>query len=111
MLYEKAPAKINLTLDVLHKRPDGFHEVEMIMTTVDLADRVWLRPTDDGKITIKRQNDMYPMIGKTWLIKLLNCYKTNMVLQMELRLRLKKVFLLLLGLRVEVQMLLLHYGA
>ena len=49
MLYEKAPAKINLTLDVLHKRPDGFHEVEMIMTTVDLADRVWLRPTDNGQ--------------------------------------------------------------
>lgn len=53
MLYEKAPAKINLTLDVLHKRQDGFHEVEMIMTTVDLADRVWLRPTNDGNITIK----------------------------------------------------------
>lgn len=53
MLYEKAPAKINLTLDVLHKRDDGFHEVEMIMTTVDLADRVWLRPTHDGRITIK----------------------------------------------------------
>ena len=28
MLYDKAPAKINLTLDVLHKRSDGFHEVE-----------------------------------------------------------------------------------
>ena len=52
-LYEKAPAKINLTLDVLHKRPDGFHEVEMIMTTVDLADRVWLRSRDDGRITMK----------------------------------------------------------
>lgn len=52
-LYEKAPAKINLTLDVLHKRPDGFHEVEMVMTTVDLADRVWLRSSDDGRITIK----------------------------------------------------------
>ena len=60
MLYEKAPAKINLTLDVLHKRPDGFHEVEMIMTTVDLADRVWLRPTDDGKITIKTSERFVP---------------------------------------------------
>ena len=42
MYYVKAPAKINLTLDVLHKRPDGYHEVEMIMTTVDLADRIGL---------------------------------------------------------------------
>ena len=60
MLYEKAPAKINLTLDVLHKRPDGFHEVEMIMTTVDLADRVWLRPMNDGKITIKASERFVP---------------------------------------------------
>ncbi|MCG7346210.1 4-(cytidine 5'-diphospho)-2-C-methyl-D-erythritol kinase [Sporosarcina sp. ACRSL] len=60
MLYEKAPAKINLTLDVLHKRPDGFHEVEMIMTTVDLADRVWLRPSNDGHINIKVSERFVP---------------------------------------------------
>lgn len=42
-LMEKAPAKINLALDVLFKRPDGYHEVEMIMTTVDLADRIELK--------------------------------------------------------------------
>ncbi|PUB09742.1 4-(cytidine 5'-diphospho)-2-C-methyl-D-erythritol kinase [Paenisporosarcina sp. OV554] len=52
MLYVKAPAKINLTLDVLHKRPDGYHEVEMIMTTVDLADRIGLEPRSDGLIRI-----------------------------------------------------------
>lgn len=52
MLYVKAPAKINLTLDVLHKRPDGYHEVEMIMTTVDLADRIGLEPRTDGLIRI-----------------------------------------------------------
>lgn len=39
---EKAPAKINLALDVLYKRPDQYHEVEMVMTTVDLADRIEL---------------------------------------------------------------------
>lgn len=52
MLYVKAPAKINLILDVLHKRPDGYHEVEMIMTTVDLADRIGLEPRADGQIRI-----------------------------------------------------------
>jgi len=31
-------AKINLTLDVLHKRTDGFHEVEMVMQAIELAD-------------------------------------------------------------------------
>ena len=52
MLYVKAPAKINLTLDVLYKRPDNYHEVEMIMTTVDLADRIGLEPRKDGQIKI-----------------------------------------------------------
>lgn len=52
MLYVKAPAKINLTLDVLYKRPDHYHEVEMIMTTVDLADRIGLEPRTDGQIKI-----------------------------------------------------------
>ena len=60
MLYEKAPAKINLTLDVLHKRPDGFHEVEMVMTTVDLADQVWLRSRNDGRIIIKASEPYVP---------------------------------------------------
>lgn len=60
MIYEKAPAKINLTLDVLNKRPDGYHEVEMIMTTVDLADRIWLRPMTDHAITIKSSHRFVP---------------------------------------------------
>ncbi len=40
MVTIKAPAKINLALDTLYKRDDNYHEVEMIMTTVDLADYI-----------------------------------------------------------------------
>jgi len=60
MLYVKAPAKINLTLDVLYKRPDNFHEVEMIMTTVDLADRIGLESRHDGLIKILSTNGFIP---------------------------------------------------
>ncbi|SDZ66471.1 4-diphosphocytidyl-2-C-methyl-D-erythritol kinase [Evansella caseinilytica] len=49
----KAPAKINLTLDVTGKRQDGYHDVEMIMTTVDLADRIHLTPLDENRIAIE----------------------------------------------------------
>lgn len=48
----KAPAKINLTLDVLHKRDDGYHEVEMVMTTIDLADRIELTLLSEAHIKI-----------------------------------------------------------
>ena len=43
MIYETAPAKINFTLDTLFKRDDGYHEIEMVMTTVDLNDRLSLK--------------------------------------------------------------------
>lgn len=56
----KAPAKINLTLDVLHKRPDGYHEVEMIMTTIDLADRIELSWLSEDVIRITSQNRFVP---------------------------------------------------
>ena len=60
MLYVKAPAKINLTLDVLYKRPDNYHEVEMIMTTVDLADRIGLESRKDGLIKINSTSSFIP---------------------------------------------------
>jgi len=60
MLYVKAPAKINLTLDVLYKRPDNYHEVEMVMTTVDLADRISLESREDGVIQIISTDNFVP---------------------------------------------------
>mgnify|MGYP006371363921 CR=1 FL=1 len=60
MLYVKAPAKINLTLDVLYKRPDNYHEVEMVMTTVDLADRIGLETRKDGQIKIISADNFVP---------------------------------------------------
>ncbi|NNV07072.1 4-(cytidine 5'-diphospho)-2-C-methyl-D-erythritol kinase [Geobacillus sp. C56-T2] len=57
----KAPAKINLSLDVLYKRPDGYHEVKMVMTTIDLADRIELIPLPgEDVIRIVSQNRFVP---------------------------------------------------
>lgn len=39
-LYEGAPAKINLTLDVLGKREDGYHDLRSVMQTVSIRDDV-----------------------------------------------------------------------
>ena len=59
-LMEKAPAKINLALDVLYKRPDQYHEVEMVMTTVDLADRIELEERKSNEIKIFSHNRFVP---------------------------------------------------
>ena len=52
MWTEKAQAKINLTLDVLGKRPDGYHEVEMVMQTVDLSDHLTFSETERDEIVL-----------------------------------------------------------
>ena len=43
MLTVLAPAKINLTLEVLGKRPDGFHEIRSVLQTVNLCDSLHFR--------------------------------------------------------------------
>lgn len=49
----KALAKINLGLDVIRRREDGYHEVKMIMQTVRLFDRISIRKTKSEKIQVK----------------------------------------------------------
>ena len=51
MFTLKAHAKINLTLEVLGRRDDGYHEVATIMQTVDLHDTVRLTPAADISLT------------------------------------------------------------
>ena len=42
LLQETAPGKLNLTLDILGARPDGYHELEMVMISVSLCDTLTL---------------------------------------------------------------------
>ena len=46
-----ASAKVNLALEVLGKRPDGYHELATVMQTVDLADRLVLEDADELALT------------------------------------------------------------
>jgi 4-diphosphocytidyl-2-C-methyl-D-erythritol kinase len=46
------PAKVNLFLEVLGKRSDGYHEIETLIAPVTLYDTLEFRPTDDGEITL-----------------------------------------------------------
>ena len=55
----KAPAKINLTLDILRKRDDGYHEVNMVMQTIGLYDTICASVTDDG-IGLSMDSDIVP---------------------------------------------------
>jgi 4-diphosphocytidyl-2-C-methyl-D-erythritol kinase len=47
--FVRAYAKINLTLDVLGRRADGYHELATVMQTVDLYDTICLTATEDNR--------------------------------------------------------------
>lgn len=49
----KAMAKINLGLDVLRRREDGYHEVRMIMQSVKMYDQILLQKRQQGGIRVK----------------------------------------------------------
>ena len=57
---ERAYAKLNLTLDVLRKRPDGYHDMEMVMQTVDLYDTVDITLNDVPGIEVGISRDDLP---------------------------------------------------
>jgi 4-diphosphocytidyl-2-C-methyl-D-erythritol kinase len=46
-------AKVNLSLEVIRRRPDGYHEIETIFQCIDLADEMDVRLTDDGRVEIE----------------------------------------------------------
>ena len=56
-LHIRAYAKINLGLRVLGKRPDGYHEIDTILQSMDLADELVLEPRSDGQITLTMEPD------------------------------------------------------
>ena len=56
-MFLKAYGKINLALDVLGVREDGYHEVKMVMQTVKLYDGITIEKTNTGKIEL--QSNLY----------------------------------------------------
>lgn len=56
----KALAKINLGLDVLRRREDGYHEVKMVMQTIHLFDRLDITRNNSGNITMETNLSFLP---------------------------------------------------
>lgn len=57
----KAYAKINLGLDVIKRREDGYHEVRMIMQSIDLSDELIVEEKDSPGIAISTNNGELPV--------------------------------------------------
>lgn len=51
-LFLKAPAKVNYLLDVISRRPDGYHDLRMVMQCINLCDDINLTLTSNSEITV-----------------------------------------------------------
>ena len=60
----KALAKINLGLDVLGRRENGYHDVRMVMQTIYLYDKVTLNKTEEPGIQLKTNLSYLPVDDK-----------------------------------------------
>lgn len=63
-LHLKAYGKVNLGLDVIRRREDGYHEVRMIMQTVKLYDRIILERNHSGRISLRTNLPYLPVNEK-----------------------------------------------
>jgi 4-diphosphocytidyl-2-C-methyl-D-erythritol kinase len=64
-----APAKINLHLEVLGLRPDGFHELAMVMQTIDLADTLRFTATADARVSLVCDRPELPTDGTNLVVR------------------------------------------
>lgn len=51
--HSRPPAKLNLFLELLGKREDGYHEIETVMVAIDLCDELTVRATEDPGISVR----------------------------------------------------------
>ena len=71
-----APAKLNLTLEVVAKRPDGYHAIESLMLPVDLCDELEFRRTD-GELSLTCDAPGIPTDGRNLVLKAAEALRTR----------------------------------
>lgn len=86
----KAPAKINLGLDVLRKREDGYHEVHMIMQTVALFDELTFEKTEKQGITLVTNHETIETDERNLIVKAAKIFLEYFSIQQGLSIYLKK---------------------
>jgi 4-diphosphocytidyl-2-C-methyl-D-erythritol kinase len=80
----ECPAKINLFLHVLRRRPDGYHDIVSLMSPLELADRLWIEvvgqedqvlcenpdvPRDGTNLALKAARKFFAALGRTAAVR------------------------------------------
>jgi 4-diphosphocytidyl-2-C-methyl-D-erythritol kinase len=77
-IVARARAKINLTLDILGRRPDGYHDLASVMHTLDLADDLEIEITDYSGIKLRIEGADLPADGRNLAWRAVEVFRTSM---------------------------------
>lgn len=83
-------AKVNLGLDIVGRRDDGYHEVKMIMQSVDLKDCMTLTVTDEDIVAIMTDSKDIPADDSNIVIKAIKLLKQEYGIEKGINVELKK---------------------
>ena len=87
----KALAKINLGLDVLRRKEDGYHEVKMIMQTINLHDQIHMKKIEEDEIRVRTNLYYLPTNENNLVYKAAKMLKDEFNLPGGISINLKKV--------------------
>jgi len=84
-----APAKVNFRLDVLSRRPDGYHELRMIMQRIDLCDEIEISLHQGAGISLSCLHPYIPQDKRNIVWKaaaeILNCFGKDVGIKIQMK--------------------------
>ena len=91
-MRKKAYAKINISLDVIGKRDDGYHLLEMIMQTIDLYDEIEIIKNYDKSIKIHCNKQYVPCDERNLAYKAAKLFKDKYKIKDGVIIKIKKKY-------------------
>lgn len=89
MLFS-APGKVNLSLRVIRKREDGFHEIETLMVPVAICDTLDIERRDAGGLDFSCSDPSLPVDGSNLVVRAVHLFCGAMRLEPNVRITLEK---------------------
>lgn len=86
----RAFAKINLALDVLRRRPDGYHDVRMVMQNVRIFDKISMEKCGEEKLTLETNLRYLPVDDNNLMIRAARMMKEKYDLPGGIKMKLEK---------------------
>lgn len=89
-IIERAPAKINLGLNVLGRRNDDYHELEMVMASIDLADQLEIQMVEQDEILIQTDKSFLPVDERNHVYQAVQLMKKEFGMNKGVHIKLRK---------------------